>query len=387
MQNCATLTSHALNAASRRGLPTMLVLAGALVAGACGSTSRGSQPPSGAATASASQVPGSVLPLATAAAAASASPSVPPQPAGRLAFDRYDVAFGAEAPLLGSFVTASDGTDEHALTLPAATIGLLPVWSPDGRRLLVALWTPPTGPVTSGVMNVDGSGLVVFDPPGVDGDLGCTDWSPDGELLACYVSGFAPAPDGIYTLRSDGTDLVRLTTAPFHHAQGTAGECGGGDSRGVFSRDGSQIAFIRQRCGTGANPSSDESAAIEVVNRDGTGLREILPQGGVKSHPGSQLSWSPDGTRIALGSQSGELFLVHPDGTGLTQIPLPTDLGSHHAYGPDWSPEGTRIVFSMYVDAKGSTDLYSIAPDGSNLVQITQEDGAENYASWGPPAP
>jgi WD40-like Beta Propeller Repeat len=374
-------------AVSGFGPPRTIVLATAvLLAGGCGATpqaySQSSAPP-----ARASEMAGSALPSATVAAVPSASQSVPPQPAGRLAFDRYDGAFGAESPLLGSFVTASDGTDEHTLTLPAITIGLLPVWSPDGGRLLVSLWTPPTGPVSTGVMNVDGSGLVVFDPPRVEGDFGCTDWSPDGERLACYVNGFVPAPDGIYTLRSDGTDLVRLTTAPFHHAVGTAGECGGGDSRGVFSPDGSRVAFIRQRCGTGANPSNDESAAIEVVNRDGTGLREIVPQGGVKTHAGSQLSWSPDGTTIAFGSQAGELFLVHPDGTWQNEIRLPPDLGSHHAYGPDWSPDGTRIVFSMYVDTNGSTDLYSIGPDGSNLVQITHSDGAENYVSWGPPGP
>jgi WD40-like Beta Propeller Repeat len=372
---------------SRFGPPRTIVLATAvLLASGCGATSQAS-PQASAAPADGSEVPGSVSPSMAVVAAPSASPSVPPQPAGRLAFDRYDGAFGAEAPLLGSFITASDGTDEHALTAPAPTIGLFPVWSPDGRRLLVSLWTQPTGPVRPGVMKVDGSGLVVFDPPGVEGDLGCTDWSPEGERLVCYVSGFAPAPDGIYTLRSDGTDLVRLTTAPFHHTVGTAGECGGGDARGVFSPDGSRIAFIRQRCGTGANPSNEESAAIEVVNRDATGLREIVPQGAVKSHAGSQLSWSSDGSTIAFGSQAGALFLVHPDGTGLNQIRLPTDLGSHHAYGPDWSPDGTRLVFSMYVDAHGSTDLYSISPDGSNLVQVTHADGAENSVSWGPPGP
>jgi Tol biopolymer transport system component len=319
--------------------------------------------------------------------ASSASPSVAAQPAGRLAFDRHDGAFGAEGTYLGSFIARSDGTDERALTVPVAVEGLGPVWSPDGGRLLLSPWRPPTGPFRPAVIDEDGSDFVVFELPEDEGDIGCSDWSPDGELLVCWVTSEGPEPDGIYTLRPDGTDLVRLTTSPYRYTEGSAGGCGGGDSRGVFSPDGTRIAFIRQRCGTGANPSSDESAAIEVMSRDGTGLHEIVPQGGVKSHPGSQLSWSPDGTTIALGSQAGELFLVHPDGTGLAQIRLPTALGGHHAYGPDWSPDGTRIVFSMFVESRSSTDLYSIASDGSNLVQITDEDGVENFANWGPPGP
>ena len=359
----------------------LVAAATALITAACGLGQPASMPGS-ASSSDAGGAPGSVAPSV---AASSASPSVVPQPAGLIAFDRHEGAFGAEGPYLGSFVTRSDGTDELALTIPIEVEGLLPVWSGDGRRLLISPWRPPTGPLRPGTMNPDGSGFVIFEASGVDGSLACMDWSNDGELLACWVDGLAPEPDGIYTLRPDGTDLVRLTTSPFHYTVGTAGQCGGGDSRAVFSPDASMIAFIRQRCGTGANPSSDESAAIEVMSRDGTGLHEIVPQGGVKSHPGSQISWSPDGTTIALGSQAGELFLVHPDGTGLAQIRLPTALGGHHAYGPDWSPDGTRIVFSMFVESRSSTDLYSIAPDGSNLVQITDEDGVENFASWGPP--
>jgi Tol biopolymer transport system component len=188
--------------------------------------------------------------------------------------------------------------------------------------------------------------------------------------------------DGVYTIGSDGSGLRRLTTSPYHDTLGSAGECGGGENRGTYSPDGTKIAFIRQKCGSGPDPSSDESAALELMNSDGTSLHEIVPQGGVRSHPGSQLSWSPDGTQIALGSQDGKLFLVHPDGTALTEIPLPAEVGSHRAYGPDWSPDGTRIVFSMYVASTDSSDLYTIAPDGSNLTKMTDALGVEGYADW-----
>ena len=63
---------------------------------------------------------------------------------------------------------------------------------------------------------------------------------------------------------------------------------------------------------------------------------------------------------------------------------MPSDVGRHFACGPDWSPDGTGLVFSMFVDAEGTTDLYSIAPDGSDLVRITTEPGAEHWARWSP---
>jgi Tol biopolymer transport system component len=313
----------------------------------------------------------------------SASTAVVPVPAGLIAFDSYQAEAGAEGPYLGTFVIRGDGNGQRALTVPIEVEGLTPAWSRDGKRLVVNVWTPPNGPGRPAILNADGSGFSEIQPRGLAADMGCSDWSPDGHTLLCSVSGGPRGQlDGIYTVRTDGTGLTRLTTSPFHDTVGTAGECGGGENRGVFSPDGSKIVYVRQKCGIGPDPSSDESAALELIDRTGKNLREIVPQGQVKSHPGGQVSWSPDTTRIALGSQEGELFLVRPDGTDLVQIPISTP-SPHHAYGPSWSPDGTRIVFSMWTETAGSTDLYTISPDGSNLIKITDGLGAEAWPRWG----
>jgi Tol biopolymer transport system component len=234
-------------------------------------------------------------------------------------------------------------------------------------------------------MAADGSEFTVLRDVRIDGDFGCSDWSPDGRALLCSASGNDPDLDGIYTLRVDDLRLGRLTESPFHYTEGTAGACGGGDGRARYSPDASRIAFIRQRCGTGANPSATESGAIEIMAADGAGLRELVEQGRVMSHPGSHISWAPDGSTIAFGSQEGGLFLVDVESGRLTTIPMPDEIGTHHASGPDWSPDGTRIVFSMFVQAEGSTDLYTVSPDGTDLARITREAGAEQWARWGPP--
>ncbi len=194
-----------------------------------------------------------------------------------------------------------------------------------------------------------------------------------------------PELDGVYTVRIDGTGLTRLTTSPYHHTVGTEGECGGGQGRAVYSPDGSQIAFIEQKCGTGPDPSSDETAAIWRMDSDGSDLTQIVPHGQVRTHAGSQLSWSPDGSLIVFGSQEGVLYVVRPDGTGLAAVPLEGGWDGRVARGPEWAPDGSRIAFAMFVDSEGTQDLYTVAPDGSGLTKITDSPGAENFVRWAAP--
>ena len=309
--------------------------------------------------------------------------SLQPVPPGLIAFDRYDTAFGAEGPYLGSAVIRGDGSGQRPLSAPLASEGLGPVWSPDGTRLLVNTWSP-AGNGRPGILAPDGSDFKRLDPKGLPHHLACSDWSPDGGSFVCQMSADAePDADGIYMLRIDDLELERLTESPYHSTKGSAGECGGGDGRAMYSPDRAVIAFVRQKCGTGANPSADESAAIVLMNPDGTNQRELVEQGTVKSHPGSHISWSPDGTSIAFGSQEGDLFHVDVETGVTTPILLPNEVGSHHADGPDWSPDGSRLVFSMFTDAQGDTELYTIAPDGSDLREITTDGGSEHWARWG----
>jgi Tol biopolymer transport system component len=262
------------------------------------------------------------------------SPSGVGVPPGLIVFQRVDPSPNdAEGQYEGTFITNTNGTDVHRLSLPTGwyVAGDSAVaWSPDGSRLLINLSLDPEGPGRAAIVGPDGTVFTMLDPGnlgarsvGSDASIGCSAWSPDGTTLLCSVeSDQHKTVDGIYSILADGSGLTQLTTSPYHHTSGPAGECGGGDGEADYSSDGAQFVFMRLRCGTGADPSSDESAALYVENIDGTGLRKIVDYGQASSYPGSNVRWSPDGSEILFGDPDGFLWLVHPDGTDLTQIHL-----------------------------------------------------------------
>jgi TolB protein len=96
-------------------------------------------------------------------------------------------------------------------------------------------------------------------------------------------------------------------------------------------------------------------------------------------------AWSPDsgslvfsvGEEYETGSVDmyvrAALFTVNSDGTNLTQI---TSAEADNRFAA-WSTSG-QLVF--YSDRDGSGDLYTMDPDGSNVVQLTHGPGkADNW--------
>jgi TolB protein len=283
-----------------------------------------------------------------------------------------------EGPYLGIVITNADGTEEQRLPIPKGWSGPAnPVWSPDGSELVVSLWRQPDGPGRPAIIGPDGSRFRVLSAAKVgDASMGCSGWSPDGSTLLCHVDG-RPG-DGIYAVRADGTGLTRLTTSPFHDTQGSAGECGGGDSEADYSPDGTRFVFMRKRCGTGPDPSSDEAGALYMENTDGTGLRQITAYGQALTHPGGSVRWSPDGTEILFENQDHHLYVVHPDGSALTAVNLPGI-----AYGPAWSPDGRWIVFSLVLPSAAEANIFRARPDGTHLAKMSNTPNSDFLVSWG----
>ena len=313
---------------------------------------------------------GSIPPSASAVAASPAATAA--LPAGQLAFLRQP--HGPESDPIGLFVANSDGSGERQMTIPG-TYSVGPgAWSTDGQRLLIGLWTRPDGPGEVAIVEVASSHLDIIGPLE---NKNCGAWSPDDRLLLCDTNDPTDSKAGIFTVRPDGSNLVHLTVSPYAQTDRSGGSCGGGDGRGVFSPDGAQYAFIRQKCAAGPQPDVGETGAILVGHVAGGEPTTIVPFGGVLTHPGSLISWSPDGQWIAFGTPDCHLALVRPDGSDLRQV-VPLGVPDPCILGPGWSPDGTRIAFT----SKGQ--LWVAAPDGSDARLVTHLAPGDWYVHWGP---
>jgi hypothetical protein len=77
------------------------------------------------------------------------------------------------------------------------------------------------------------------------------------------------------------------------------------------------------------------------------------------------------------------VFVIHPDGSGLRPIRLDAGPGRYFAYGPVRSPDGTRIVLRLFLASTGGQHLYSVRPTGSDLRQVANTQGSEEFADEG----
>ena len=207
----------------------------------------------------------------------------------------------------------------------------LPVWSPDGHRVLFA--SNRLGGVDLFQIAADGSAPDTLVHRSREGNVEVTDWSLDGRL-ALYQ-----------TNRHGNYDILAI---PLSGAGGPRPllETTANEIHGQFSPDGRWIAY-----------TSDESGSPEV-------FVQRFPGGGSKSRVstrgGAQPRWRRDGR---------ELYYLAPDG-GLMAVPVTARAGSIDAGSP-------RTLFDTgitgsFVDRRNQ---YVVTRDGTRfLVNVSSND-------------
>ena len=138
-----------------------------------------------------------------------------------------------------------------------------------------------------------------------------------------------------------------------------------------WSPDGSRIAFGSDR---GRRPGDFE---IYVMSANGSDVMQLTQNGAANWSP----RWSPDGSRLVFFSSLDgdfEIFVMDADGSNVTQLTYNGDTDAV----PVWSPDGSRIAFQS--DRDGDMEIYVMSADGSDVMQLTDNDVRELDVDWSP---
>jgi TolB protein len=212
-------------------------------------------------------------------------------------------------------------------------------------------------------------------------------WSPDGTRLAFWSMAFEGDP-------MDPADVDAAFSDPDRDLSVTVVRADGSDPKVLI--DGLNWS---DDYGTGLSWSHDGTrlAISHNVIEDGTptNVITILPLDGQPPTRlvtgGSDPYWSPDDQTIAYhgkrhvggdGSPDGDgVWLIGSDGGDDRR--LSETYGSGGAFdGPVWSPDGTRIAF--YGQGDGYHDVWVARADGSGEVAIGTETADEYWPRWSP---
>ena len=279
----------------------------------------------------------------------------------------------------------ADGSESRLLVRPTRRHEALsePAWSPDGSALAYVSHIEARGGAKGGsrLMVFDGTASRELTPlrRGVH-HLSPT-WSPDGSMLAfarATLTGRRWRTEIVIRVVATGVErtLVRVRLVPRFEQVGEP----------AWSPDGSTIAYTHYRL----DREHDFSPLIRLVPASGGESRTLI-------RDAQAAAWSPDGGRLAFasvrdrnGKRCGsdectyacELYTAAADGSGLRRL---TANEGDDAY-PTWSADGSRILFSSdrNLPEGDSSEVYSIAADGSCLTWLTNGTPSSGLAAWRP---
>jgi Tol biopolymer transport system component len=250
-------------------------------------------------------------------------------------------------------------------------------WSPDGKRIVFDSDYRRTKYRVNSLysMKPDGTDLEQL-PIELGRFTGAPAYSPDGKLLSFDwdASNEKGHQLGIYIASADGSQLRRLTRIEQPNALVGASN---------WSPDGRWLVFTQN--------SGAREGVIVRMRPDGTGRRELtrwaLNAGNAK--------WSPDGSRIAFNSYNGphrgessNVFTMKPDGSRLVQLTHYRG-DTRNAFVGGWSPDGRQLLVHVRgaePDAPGLNELFVMDADSGRMRRLTHLPRGSNpgYASWSP---
>ena len=258
--------------------------------------------------------------------------------------DGSNIAFGVPTSTPRYMVAAADGRSRT--TLANGQVGSPPVFSPDGSRVLFSLGNGSSFDLHSVATN--GSGLRRLT---TNGDVSGVAWSSQG--MIAFISGgdvWTVAPDG------GGARMVINSDQAYRAI--------------TFSPNGGRIAwYANDQVWTANADGSQPKAAASTEGR-------ILEW--------NDITWAPDGTRVAFRSGTGGVSRVRVVGFDGSNNRVAAD----EAQSPDWSPGGNRLAIFTAGPVREGADrvahLELADPDRATFRQRVLDDEEGVIQSSGP---
>jgi TolB protein len=230
----------------------------------------------------------------------------------------------------------------------------VPYWSADARTLVfhrdveAAAW-PPHRRVPSRDARFDLVRTGIFPT-----------WSPDGTRLAVNDARAGGLQNRILVGRADGSERRAIYGHPQLNALAP-----------IWSPHGERLAFALGGFFQMLPFMPRASADLAIVDSDGANLQMLTGGTGNFAFP----SWSPDDKRLVYRSfEPPGLHIMDVESRASTLL-----LAGPHNF-PSWSPHGDRIAFVSKRD--DDFEIYTIRPDGSDLTRLTNSPGVEGHLAW-----
>ncbi|HEY0458606.1 MAG TPA: Ig-like domain-containing protein [Pyrinomonadaceae bacterium] len=206
----------------------------------------------------------------------------------------------------------------------------------------------------------------------------------------------------IYVMDGDGANQTRLTTntltdfAPYFSPDGSKilytqrDFCGGFLIRVMDSDGNNQVnlgSWINYNVYDATAWSADSEKLVlgaldglYVINADGTNRRRLAA---VNS---DYASWARDAGKIAFlnysASSRGEVFSINPDGTNLVRLTNAPTLSKYYIVA---SPDGSKVAFVQDDGGTRNENIYVVNADGTNRRKITNFTGSRYWQpAWSP---